>query len=494
MDNERNDPRFTMDDAWLDEILGTQKPAQEIGPDEHAVSSAGLTHPDDLEIEKIMSEVRKESKAQPYGERHTRSAGEKAAYASAPQKKPNAQQPVRRKQQTPSQKGKETAARKGRPEKKKGYGLFGIPHIVSTILWIVVILAVGVALGRTLWVCCADLMAFGKADQEVTITITENDDIDSISRKLSDAGLVDQPKLFKMFAQLTGKDDKISVGTFTLNAKLDYNAMIRAMGTYSTGREEVTVMFPEGYSCAQIFQRLEDYNVCTAEELEEYAANGELDDYWFLEGVERGDKYCLEGYMFPDTYNFYTNDSPKRVIEKFLDNFDKHFTDLMKDKLEPLNKQLAATLSSRGYGAEYIEAHKITIREVVIVASMIEKETANDDESYTISSVIYNRLTNPANYPYLNIDAALVYGLGEDYDASVGLTDESKRVDTPYNTYLYAGLIPGPISNPGQNSLDAALAPLSTGYYYYVYNPETASHIFAKTLDEHEKNIAKVNS
>ena len=129
---------------------------------------------------------------------------------------------------------------------------------------------------------------------------------------------------------------------------------------------------------------------------------------------------------------------------------------------------------------------------------MIEKETGGDDESYTISSVIYNRLTNPGNYPLLNIDATLIYALNGNIDPETGktkpLTYDDLQIDHPYNTYRYPGLIPGPISNPGRNSLDAALDPLETSYYYYVYNPETARHLFARNESEHEKNKRYVES
>ncbi|MBQ9931913.1 MAG: endolytic transglycosylase MltG, partial [Firmicutes bacterium] len=264
----------------------------------------------------------------------------------------------------------------------------------------------------------------------------------------------------------------------------------------ASSREEVEVMIPEGYSCAQIFELLEEKKVCTVEELELCAATGELNDYWFLEGVRRGEKYSLEGYLFPDTYRFYLNDDPENVLGKMLNNFDYRFTDLMKEKIEPLNTRMAAILSSRGYTAEYIDSHKFTIREIVIIASMIEKETANDSESFDISSVIYNRLTNPASYPFLNIDATIIYALGGNIDPETGetrpLTKADLEMDHPYNSYTQKGLIPGPISNPGRASLLAALDPNETNYYFYVYNPNAGVHKFARTPEEHEKNVASV--
>jgi len=583
MDNERKDVPTPENENWLDDILGSAPVAEEIGPDEQAIASVKLTHPNDLELERILAEdwdsvpdpelppeqtlpeepelpaeqvapealelesimaenwdtepdaqqaadpaeqadpealelenilaenwdAEPAAQPQPASEEHPLDQ-ETQLFTAPEEEQPQAplaetldeQNMQANAEQEASasalSRHKQRANRKGRPKMKKGYGLFGIPHVVATAIWLLIIVAVGVSLGRTLWVCCADLMAFGKTPQEITITIKDTDDIESISQKLRQAGLIRYPGLFQTFAELTGKYENISVGTFTLSPHLDYNAMINAMGARAPAREEVEIMFPEGYTCAQIFSLLAEKNVCTVEELEAYAATGELDEYWFMEGVTRGDKYCLEGYLFPDTYKFYTNDEPRRVLEKFLDAFDHRYTDLMKGKLEPLNEKLASVLASRGYDEAFIEDHKITIRQIVIIASMIEKETANDEESYTISSVIYNRLTNPGNYPFLNVDATLYYALNGNIDPVTGerkpLTEADLLMEHPYNTYTSKGLPPGPIANPGRSSLDAALDPVETSYYYYVYNPHAAEHLFAKTEQGHEDNIDYINS
>ncbi len=387
---------------------------------------------------------------------------------------------------------------KRRPKMKKGYGLLGIPHILATVVWLAITLAIGVSLGRMLWICAAEVLAFGHPDKEYTITVSSGDNIDTIAAKLKNTGLIQYEELFKLYADLTNAEEEISVGTFTLNSKYDYHALVNAMSYHSPARESISLLIPEGYTCAQIFALLEENGVCSVAELEEYAANGDIKDRWFLEGLERGDKYCLEGYLFPDTYQFYTNDEPGRVIGKFLDNFDNRFTDIMKSRLDPLNERLAAVLASRGYDEATIASRKITIREIIIIASMIEKETSDDAESYDISSVIYNRLTNPANYPFLNIDATLIYALGGNIDPETGktkpLTSEDLQMDHPYNTYTVKGLIPGPISNPGRNSLNAALDPTVTDYYFYVFNPNSGKHMFAKTPAEHDKNVNYVRS
>ncbi len=584
MDNENKNLDLPGNDNWLDDILGTSDTAKELGPDELAVQAAGLTHPNDLELEKILAEdwdsvpdlepavpqppmepvpeapfptpafetdndfeidlsqdelfrddFPKENDLEITPEELSAIAAtdavvnepapavedattqipvEQVTSGETPQQRTQYYAPIAETQvvppqptevQVPEDAGKEKAKeRKIRPKFKKGYGLFGIPHILSTGIWLVIILVIGLTIGNLLWVCTSDLMAFGKPDQQITITITEKEiqvhedgsksvDIDAISKKLGDAGLIKYPNLFKLFANITNKSQDIDPGTYTLNSKYDYNAMINNMSVQQAAREQVDILIPEGYTCAQIFKLLEENGVCTVAELEAYMVevgrdgmdgDYELEGYWFLEGAPRADKYWLEGYMFPDTYRFYLDDEPANVVKKFMDGFDYRFTDIMHNKLENMQERTGLDLS---------------IRDVVIIASMIEKETADGAESYDISSVIFNRLRNPSNFPYLNIDATLIYALHGNVDPETGLTkpltEEDLKMDHPYNTYNNRGLPPGAISNPGRNSLDAALSPTEdTGYHYYVYNPHEGKHMFAATLAEHERNIAYINS
>ena len=253
------------------------------------------------------------------------------------------------------------------------------------------------------------------------------------------------------------------------------------MNNYASAYEEVTITIPEGYTCQQIFALMEEKGVCSAEELENYAKDGELDDYWFLKDVKRGDKYCLEGFLFPDTYDFYVNSSAEGALEKMLDNFDAKFDDDMKASVDTLNERFASMLRNNGYGDDYIAEHRLSVRDVVTIASLVEKETAGKDESPNIASVIYNRLSNQSEWPYLNIDAALLYAIGH-RDV---ISESDKNTDTPYNTYKYQGLIPGPIANPGMVSLKAALNPSDTNYHCYALDPATGVHHFTETLEEH---------
>lgn len=374
------------------------------------------------------------------------------------------------------------AIKKGRPRRKKGEGLFGIPNILVTGVWVALVLMISITLGRMIWVCASEILAFGREDKSVTITVYETDTIDDITKKLARAELIHYPGLFKLYAQFAVDEGDIHPGMWDLNTKYDYHALVKMMSP-SSSRSTVKVMIPEGYTCRQIFALLEENKVCTVQDISSYAAFGELDDYWFLDGVTRGDKYCLEGFLFPDTYEFYQNDTPKNVLTKMLNNFDYRFDEEMRGKIQTLNAHLTDLMRRDGKGQDYINSHLFTVRDVVNVASMIEKETSSAQEGYTIASVIYNRLfcwgSNPA---YLNIDATIVYALGGKTD----LTAADLQVDSPYNTYTNIGLTPGPISNPGLASIKAALEPSDTNYYFYVLDPSVGSHHFSTTQAEHE--------
>lgn len=483
--NNRNTPNggLTPEDLkWLEEMMESKTTAIEPIPEpaqEAATEPVPEKTAEELEIDQILATDwdHIDLEEEPAGE--TAPVPEETPTEEAA---PEAEQPAEARKNTP---------KKGRPKKKDGSGFLGIPHIFVTVVWLALILAIGVSLGRVLWVCCADVMAFGKDDQKVTITITAEDTIDTISKKLGQANLVRYPNLFKKFAQITGKDEDICIGTFTLSPQLDYNAMINAMYSSTNKRGVVDIMFPEGYNCAQMFKALETKGVCTAAELEEYAANGELKEYWFLEGVSRGSKYCLEGYLAPDTYTFYLNDSPRRVLEKLLNEFDDRFTDKMKEDFQTIQATFAAKLRSRGFSAAYIEEHKLTLHQVVTLASVVQKESASVNEGFDIASVFYNRLSNP-NILSLGADATVYYAIGDYFGEIKELTAEHLNVDSPYNTRKNQGIPPGPICNMGVQSLYAALEPNETNYNYFVYDKSKSAHRFAVTESEHNKNVAEL--
>ena len=440
------------DNDWFDKLLSKPETGLEIKEDPHAAASHDMPNISDMELERILKEARDEQwhPEQP--------SAEPAPAPEAPA-------------EVFEEDDEDGVPRKVRPKRKNGYGIFGVPHLLSTVIWLLIAITIGVSLGRLVWVCATDILAFGRQDQSVFITITETDNLDTITNKLHNAGLIKYPELFKMYCGLAKVEEKekISVGTFELNTKYDYHALVGGMSATSSYREATEIMIPEGYSCAQIFALLEEKGVCSVADLEAYASESEFSDYWFLEGVEKGHKYCLEGFLFPDTYEFYLNDTPRRVFIKFLNNFDNQFDNELRDRLDKLNAELPSNIH-------------LTLLDLMTVASMVEKESAHSGESVDIASVIYNRLAS-SDFPFLNIDATVVYALGGKLD----LTKEDLAIDHPYNTYKYEGLPPGPISNPGLLSIKSSLFPSDTDYYYYALDPDAPSreHKFFRTYQEH---------
>ena len=362
--------------------------------------------------------------------------------------------------------------------------------VMGALLYVAFVIGISVLLATFGWTLANDVLALNKVEHTATITlpseifeVTEeetkkenedgetitttttvwNADMSYVADQLKENGLIEHKWLFKLFASVTNSDTKLRPGTYTLNTDLDYRAIITNMGTTSANRATVSVTFVEGSTTDQIFALMEEKGVATVEDLQDMAATHDY-AFSFLQDIPLGDYRRLEGYLFPDTYTFYLNEDPLTAINKMLVNFDSRFT-------EEMREQVAAT--------EY------SIRDILTIASMIEKETDGTDQK-TIASVIYNRLNNTGaeTAGYLQIDATLAYINGG------GVPSESdKDIDSPYNTYLYRGLPAGPIANPGMAAIRAAMDPESTSYYYYVLNPATNRHDYSRTYAEHTEKV-----
>lgn len=341
--------------------------------------------------------------------------------------------------------------------RKKRSGLSG------AAIYAIFVIGVSALLACIGWVAANDVLALNKPEKTATITITNDDSFGDVAEKLKDEGLIEYKFLFNLFATFTRSKDDVVAGTFTLNTDMDYRALLSGMSANSATRATVTVTIPEGYTVDQIFTLLEEKGVASVEDLQDMAANHDY-AFSFLQDLELGDYHRLEGYLYPDTYEFTTPQNPLYVINKMLMRFDEQFTDAMRQEVADSGR---------------------TIHEIITIASMIEKETDGNDRA-DIASVIYNRLNNPSGgtQGYLQIDATLAYINGGKVP-----TEADKSIDSPYNTYLYKGLPAGPISNPGLESIKAAMNPNSTSYYYYALGDDGVHHFF-KTLREQQNFIA----
>ena len=353
-----------------------------------------------------------------------------------------------------------------------------MPGTIKGIVYAAIVLTVSIVLAVLAWKCVDEVCALTDVEETVTVTVSENDTMAQIAKNLKDKGLIDYRWLFNLYCMASGAEEKIEPGTYELNTLFDYHALVYGMMETSENRATVEITVPEGYEADDIFTMLEENGVCAAAKLQEAAAQYEF-DFWFLEGLEYGDYRRLEGYLFPDTYEFYVDDEPENVLSRFLRNFDNKLTEELKADLAALNSMLREQKLAQGFAEPEIK--DLTMHDIVIVASLVEKETTGDAESGKIASVIYNRLCSRV-YPCLNIDATIQYVLPERKDI---LTNADKAVISPYNTYTNAGLPVGPIANPGMNSIRAALYPMDTDYYFYALNP-AGGHYFSIDVYEHQ--------
>lgn len=344
-----------------------------------------------------------------------------------------------------------------RPRRKKRVQSTGVTVLVA-ILYAVSVLSIAFVTATLGWRWAGDLLALNKQAVSASVTIKSGESIHEVAEKLEDYGLIEYPMLFEVFAGFTNKAEKITSGTYELNTNMDYSALLNNMSISSGAREEVEITIPEGYTVKEIFQLLDSMGACTVEELEESAMNDEF-SYSFLDGLERDDPYWMEGYLFPDTYKLYKDGDAKVALSKMLYNYSVKFDSEMKTRAERL-----------GY----------TQHEIMIVASIIEKETDGTDQK-AIASVIYNRLqTSGETLGKLQMDSTIQYSLEERKEH---LTDADLAMDSPYNTYIYAGLPIGTICNPGMEAIQAALYPDSTANFYFILGEDGVHHYF-ETYDE----------
>lgn len=339
----------------------------------------------------------------------------------------------------------------------------------GTLLYVAFVIGISTLLAAVGWVAANDVLALNKEERSAIITVAEGETFNEVVDDLKENGLIEFKSVFHLYSVFSHAADKITPGTYQLDTNMDYRAIVTNLGSKSPNRQKVTVTIPEGFTVAQIFGRLEEYGVSTVAKLNDMASTHDY-NFSFLKEIPLGSPDRLEGYLFPDTYEFYLNEKPASAIKRLLDNFNRKMTE---ERMQAVEES--------GY----------SLKEIITIASLIEKETDGTDHA-KIASVIYNRLNDSGShgtYKMLNIDAALLYALPDHEGA---LTNADKKVDSPYNLYTHAGLPPTPIANPGIASIDAALHPETTDYYYYALGKD-GKHHFSTTLSEHNAFLASGN-
>jgi len=298
------------------------------------------------------------------------------------------------------------------------------------------------------------------------IEIKEGEGFGQIAADLESAGIVRSGIVFKAISLISGSAHKLKPGIYMLDVSKSAADILKAIVAGPEMEREVVI--PEGFTLADIDKRLSDAGIITAGALISYNPEVLKNNYEFLKSPVK-----LEGYLFPDTYNFFIKSKPEEVAVKFLDNF----------------RQKAWTLLM---GKSYIAGKTIlNPHQILIVASLVEKEVYFDEERAKVAGIIYKRLKMGMA---LQIDATITYAKCNGlifYCENPAILKTETKFQSTYNTYLYKGLPPGPISNPGLKSIEAAINPETSDFLYYLSDPKTHKIIFSKTFEEHNENRAR---
>lgn len=325
--------------------------------------------------------------------------------------------------------------------------------ITAVLAVLIVVLAIG-AVG-VWWVLYRPVTKV-EAGKPVQIEVPQGAPTSVIATQLADKGIVTSPTMFRLKTRQAGADGKLRAGVYDLATRMPYELVIEKL-VKGPPIAYVTVTIPEGWVIEQIAERLAAQAGIDEQEFLELAKGGAeqfADEHPYLRGAYEG---SLEGYLFPKTYRLREGTTASEAIEIMLDQFD---TEIESVDLAKAHK--------RGFDVD----------EVVIMASIIEREARIEKERPLVSSVIHNRLEKDWK---LEICATIEYVLPGN---RLRLTWAQTRTPTPYNTYLHKGLPPGPISNPGLASLQAAVAPADTDYMYYVLTGKDGSQTYAATETE----------
>lgn len=361
-----------------------------------------------------------------------------------------------------------TRAAKRKPVKKSS-------SVRSTYIFFIVVIVVSMALSIYAVFCMNDVLAITKTKSSVTVSLQE--EVDSTSDAidiLADKGLIKCKNFCKLFAKYREAyvGGPYQPGVYYLNGKMGLEGMLMTLQGDSSTSETVTLMFPEGSTLPEIVDKLVENDVCDRTALLSVINSTDF-SYSLVSDLKAKEEvpYRLEGYLFPDTYEFYVGENASSVIKKFLANGDAKITDEDRKKAEKL-----------GY----------SMYEIITIASIIQKEAGSDEQMKTISSVIHNRLSDKTNFPSIGCQST------SDYITNfVGpsLSSTSAHTADYYLTYYstdvtstVVGLPAGPICNPGMAAIEAALNPEDTSYYYFFH--DTKGNLYtAKTYSEFKEKI-----
>jgi len=303
-------------------------------------------------------------------------------------------------------------------------------------------------------------MPLNKPIEAKIITIEQGQTSKSTAIELKNNGIISSSNAFYFYSILTNNFRKIKAGDYLFSSQMSIHQILKIITNGETAKQTLT--FIEGWDIEEIGEYLESKEVCTKQAF----INSVNDKKWtdqFSILKDKPEELNLEGYIFPDTYYTSMKTSADDIVELSLKELQSKLTEQMRNDIKKQNK---------------------TIFEIITMASIIEKEVRTMEDKKIVSGILNKRLE--IGMP-LQVDATVLYAMNQQKE-TVYIKDT--KIDSPYNTYKYRGLPLGPISNPGIDSINAAIYPTKTNYLYYL-SAKDGKTIFSKTLEEHNFNKAK---
>lgn len=297
---------------------------------------------------------------------------------------------------------------------------------------------------------------------EKTFEVEPGQGVKQIGASLEQQNLIRSSFWFEAYAWLSDKQGKLQAGQYSINQTQSIAQIVQMISGGKIIANDIWVTIPEGFTFKQIKAKIIEAGLETAKEIGNETVDDFKSNYEILADSPKGSG--LQGFLFPDTYKFKKDVSSKEILIKMLDNFDLKLTPKMRQDIKQQGR---------------------SIFEIITMASILEKEVKTSNDRKIASGIFWKRIGD--KYP-LESDATLSYIFG---DTQTRHTQEQTKIDSPYNTYKYIGLPPGPINNPGLEAIEAAIYPENTDYYFFLTKPDTGEAVFAKTLQEHNVNKIK---
>ena len=350
-----------------------------------------------------------------------------------------------------------SGSEKTRKKKKKSSPM-------KAVFYTILVIGLSVLLSMGILISLNDVFAFYKESKNVQVEIDKGSSTGQIAKKLKEHGIVQFPLLFQFVSKMSGNDGSYQYGIYNLRTDMGYDELMHELQKNAPKKDVVKITITEGMTLREVGKLLEENKICDGDKFVD-TINRTKFGYRFEDQIESNPLkfYRIEGYVFPDTYEFFLGEEPASVAEKIIKNFSEKITNDIYGRMKELD---------------------MTLEETLTLASLIQAESGQSEQMRKVAGVFWNRLDHPEEYPNLQSDVTINY-----VEKNIKPYDKTKNqnIYDAYNTNVCKGLPVAPICNPGLEAIWAALKPESHNYYYFVTDKK-GNYYYARTYAEHKKN------